>query len=113
KKRKKGKIASSTRKNVQIVLRSVLKFAKEKAFIAAIPAGLPRLKKPEQMSLEIPSDDEVSAIFTKAAPTHRIASGLMAYAGLRPNEVRALLRRDVQLRRDGDGVVLGGFLSVR
>jgi hypothetical protein len=36
----------------------------------------------------------------------------MAYAGLRPNEVRALLRRDVQLRWERD-VPVGGFLSIR
>ncbi|WP_372518235.1 hypothetical protein [Polyangium jinanense] len=35
----------------------------------------------------------------------------MAYAGLRPNEVRALRWRDVRLRRDGE--VVGGFVSVR
>lgn len=33
-------------------------------------------------------------------------------SGLRPNEVRALLRRDMKLRREGDAPV-GGFLSIR
>ncbi|MDC0748675.1 hypothetical protein [Polyangium mundeleinium] len=37
---------------------------------------------------------------------------LMAYAGLRPNKVRALRRRDMLLRWDDDRPV-GGFLSVR
>ena len=36
---------------------------------------------------------------------------MMAYAGLRPNEVRALRWRDVRLRREGE--VVGGFVSVR
>jgi integrase len=36
----------------------------------------------------------------------------MADAGLRPNEVRALRRRDFELRRV-DNVAVGGFLGVR
>ena len=36
----------------------------------------------------------------------------MAYAGLRPNEVRGLRRRDVRLRWEGEAVA-GGFVSVR
>ena len=36
----------------------------------------------------------------------------MAFAGLRPNEVRALRRRDVQLRWQ-NSVAVGGFLSIR
>jgi len=36
----------------------------------------------------------------------------MAYAGLRPNEVRALRRRDVSLRWE-NGEPVGGFLGVR
>jgi integrase len=94
------------------VLRSVLRFAKKKGHIGATPAGMPRLRKPEPSILEIPSDDQVEVILNLALPTQRLAFDLMADAGLRPNEVRALLRRDVQLRREGDEVV-GGFLAVR
>jgi integrase len=36
----------------------------------------------------------------------------MAHGGLRPNEVRALLRRDMKLRWEG-GAPVGGFLSIR
>jgi integrase len=108
----KAKLAKSTRNNVQIVLRSVLRFAKEKGHLAEAPSGLPRLKQPEPSILEIPSDDQVAEILRLACPTQRRAFGLMAYAGLRPNEVRALLRRDMKLRREGHEPV-GGFLSVR
>lgn len=73
---------------------------------------MPRLKQPEPSILEIPSDDQVEEILGLACPTQRLAFALMAYAGLRPNEVRALLRRDVKLRREGDEPV-GGFLSIR
>jgi integrase len=113
KRKKRGKLASNTRNNAQIVLRSVLKFAKATQLVSAIPADLPRLKKIEQKILAIPSDEEVSAILKKACPSHRVAFGLMAFAGLRPNEVRALLRLGLQLQRDGAGAPVGGFLTVR
>lgn len=108
----KEKLAKSTRNNAQIVLRSVLRFAKERGDLREIPPGLPRLKRPEPSILEIPTDDQVTEILRLACPTQRRAFGLMAFAGLRPNEVRALLRRDMKLRRDGDQAV-GGFLSIR
>jgi integrase len=62
--------------------------------------------------MEIPTDDQVAEILTLACKTQRRAFGLMAYAGLRPNEVRALLRRDMKLRREENEAV-GGFLSIR
>jgi integrase len=108
----KEKLAKSTRNNAQIVLRSVLRFAKEKGHLGEIPSGLPRLKQPEPSILEIPTDDQVVEILRLACPTQRRAFGLMAYAGLRPNEVRALPRRDMKLRREG-GEPVGGFLSIR
>ena len=108
----KEKLAKSTRNNAQIVLRSVLRFAKERGDLREIPPGLPRLRRPEPSILEIPTDDQVTEILRLACPTQRRAFGLMAFAGLRPNEVRALLRRDMKLRRDGDQAV-GGFLSIR
>lgn len=106
------KLAKSTRNNVQIVLRSVLRFARDKGHIGELPRGLPRLRQPEPSILEIPSDDQVTEILARSCPTQRRAFGLMAFAGLRPNEVRALLRRDVKLRREGPEAT-GGFLSIR
>jgi integrase len=108
----KEQLAKSTRNNAQIVLRSVLRFAKEKGHLSEIPSGLPRLKQPEPSILEIPTDDQVDEILRTACPTQRRAFGLMAYAGLRPNEVRALPRRDMKLRREG-GEPVGGFLCIR
>ncbi|WP_437769040.1 site-specific integrase [Sorangium sp. So ce764] len=105
-------LAKSTRNNIQIVLRSVLRFAVERKYLDAMPSGLPRLKQPEPTILEIPTDEQVTTILGVACPTQRLAFSLMAYAGLRPNEVRALLRRDVVLRRE-DGEPVGGFLSIR
>lgn len=108
----KSKLARNTRNNVQIVLRAVLRFAQRKGYIGDMPRGLPRLKQPEPSILEIPTDAEVGILLGLASATRRRAFALMAYGGLRPNEVRALLRRDVALRRE-DGVAVGGFLSIR
>jgi integrase len=108
----KKKLAKNTRNNAQIVLRSVLRFAVERKDLGAMPSGLPRLKQPEPSILEIPSDDQVAEILGLSCPTQRRAFGLMAYGGLRPNEVRALPRRDMKLRREG-GVPVGGFICIR
>ncbi len=108
----KEKLAKSTRNNAQILLRSVLRFAIETKDLGAMPSGLPRLKQPEPSILEIPTDDQVVEILRLANPAQRRAFGLMAYGGLRPNEVRALPRREMKLRREGDEPV-GGFLCVR
>ncbi|MDI3292012.1 site-specific integrase [Polyangium sp. 15x6] len=106
------KRTQGTRNNVQIVLRSVLRFATSRGYLADAPKGLPRLKPVGQTILEIPTDADVQAILAAAVESHRRSFALMAYAGLRPNEVRALRRRDVRLRWEGGGAV-GGFLSVR
>jgi integrase len=108
----KEKLAKSTRNNTQIVLRSVLKFAVAKKDLTVKPDGLPHLRQPEPSIMEIPTDDQVAAILALACKTQRRAFGLMAYAGLRPNEVRALLRRDMKLRRK-ESEAVGGFLSIR
>jgi integrase len=108
----KRELSRSTRNNVQIVLRSVLRFAKNKGYLSEAPKGLPRLKQVEQSILEIPSDEEVEKILCAACESHRRSFALMAYTGLRPNEVRALRRRDLQLRREG-GEPVRGFVTVR
>jgi integrase len=109
----KEKLAKNTRNNAQIVLRSVLRFAVERSkYLSEMPAGLPHLKQPEPSILEIPTDDQVAVILQHSCSTRRRAFGLMAYAGLRPNEVRALPRRDMKLRRK-EGVPAGGYLSIR
>lgn len=106
------KLARATRNNFQIALRSVLSFAVDKGYLNAVPPGLPRLKKIGQSILEIPSTEQVDTILKLAAPEHKLSFMIMADAGLRPNEVRALRWRDVQLRIEGTEVV-GGFLSIR
>lgn len=108
----KRKLAPTTRNNIQVVLRSVLRFCVDRGYLADSPRGLPSLKRIGQRILEIPTDDEVALLLDAAPPSHRLSFALMAYAGLRPNEVRALRRRDMLLRWD-NGRAVGGFLSVR
>jgi integrase len=102
----------STRNNVQTVLRSVLSFALREGLVAVGPTGLPKLRRVGESVLEIPTDDEVRAILKAARPAPRVSLALMAYAGLRPNEVRGLRRREIKLEREGR-VATGGFLTVR
>ncbi|MRG98650.1 tyrosine-type recombinase/integrase [Polyangium spumosum] len=106
------KLTHSTRNNTQIVLRSVLRFAKSRGYVEDRPANLPKLKPIGQSILEIPSDDQVQKILDDARETHRPTFTLMSDAGLRPNEVRALRCKDVHLRWE-NGEAVGGFLNVR
>jgi len=108
----KRKLSRSTRNNTQVVLRSVLRFAKSRGYVEEQPANLPKLKQVVQRILEIPSDDQVEQILGIAYDTHRLAFTLMSDAGLRPNEVCALRGKDVLLRWE-NGVAVGGFLTVR
>lgn len=102
--------AKTTRNNVQIVLRSTLRFAHRQGYIDKMPEGMPALKRVGQTMLDIPSDAEVHAIVTEAPYPLSTALKLMAYAGLRPNEVRGLRWRDVRLEGNGRG---GGLITVR
>lgn len=108
----KRKLSRSTRNNTQIVLRSVLRFAKGRGYIGDAPPNLPKLKPVGQSVLEIPSDEQVDRIIKYAKSTHRLTFTLMSDAGLRPNEVRALRCKDVQLRRE-NGECVGGFITIR
>ncbi len=108
----KRELARATRNNVQIVLRSVLRFATSHKYVGAAPANLPKLKPVDEGLLEIPSDEQINKLLGTANELHRRAFAIMAFAGLRPNELRALRRKDMKLRRE-DGAVVGGFLGIR
>lgn len=101
--------AKTTRNNIQIVLRSTLRFACSKGYIPKVPEGLPALKRIGQTMLDIPSDAEVRAIVNQAPYPLSTALKLMAYGGLRPNEVRGLRWRDIRIGGGGNG----GLITVR
>ncbi len=106
------KFKQGTRNNIQIVLRAILSYAERRKLIAQKPTDLPPLKRIGKAILEIPSDEQIKAIMALAHSAHRRSFGLMAYAGLRPHELRALRRRDLTFEMDGSRVA-GGFVAVR
>ncbi len=108
----KRRLTRATRNNAQIVLRSVLRYAKGREYIEDAPKNLPRLKSVGQTIREIPTDEQVDRILFNALPVHRLTFTLMSDAGLRPNEVRALRCKDVQLKWQ-NGEAVGGFVTVR
>ncbi|MCC7540536.1 MAG: site-specific integrase [Deltaproteobacteria bacterium] len=90
--------ASATRRNVQVVLRSVLcRFAVE-AGLLHDPPRLPRLPKVGISVLTALTREDVHAIIASARPQYRVPFLLGAFAGLRAGEIRGLRWRDVDLR---------------
>ncbi|HRI69458.1 MAG TPA: site-specific integrase [Polyangium sp.] len=108
----KRRLTRATRNNTQLVLRSVLRYAKGREYIDDAPKNLPSLKTVGQTVREIPTDEQVDRILAKAILAHRLTFTLMSDAGLRPNEVRALRCKDVQLKWQ-NGEAIGGFITVR
>ncbi|RYZ17552.1 MAG: hypothetical protein EOO70_01570, partial [Myxococcaceae bacterium] len=100
----KRKVTASTRRNYQVVLRSVLKAAKVGELIAEVPR-LPPLPKVGSKVARIPFAAEINAVIEAAKPHHRVALALGAYAGLRAGEIRGLRKRDVDLA--------GGVIVIR
>ncbi len=109
--RKTAARARTTRNNVQIVLRSILRFAEQRGYIPRGPTGLPALKRTGQLVDHIPTDAEVRCLLGAASVSQRRFFLLVAYAGLRPNEVRALRGRHV--RWEGADEARRGTLLVR
>jgi integrase len=100
----KRKVTASTRRNYQVVLRSVLKAAKVAEMIERLP-DLPSLPKVGCKVRRVPFAAEITAVIKAALPHQCIALALAAYAGLRAGEIRGLRKRDVDLE--------GGVLVVR
>jgi integrase len=91
----------STRRNVLVVLRSILRAAVEASMLESMPK-LPRLPKIGRDALRPMLAAELELILAAAAPNQRLAFLLAAYAGLRASEVRGLRWPDVDL---GAGVI--------
>ncbi len=88
----------STRRNVLIVLRSILGYAHEAKLLAARPE-LPALPRVGRTVLETMSASDLEKVLAVANAHHRLAFMLAAYAGLRAGEVRGLRWSDVDLSR--------------
>ncbi|KYF87772.1 hypothetical protein BE20_24825 [Sorangium cellulosum] len=90
-------LGASSRRNVIIVLRSVLGAAHELGKLPAIPK-LPALPKVGKTVLRVLRQEEVDRTLSVSKPSARLAFSLAAYAGLRAGEVRGLRWTDVDFK---------------
>lgn len=88
----------STRRQMQCVVRSVLKHAKEAGLIERLPE-LPPLPKTGATITHALSRDEVRSILAITPPPYLLALELAAFAGLRAGEIRGLRVKDVDVER--------------
>lgn len=89
-------LSASRRRNVQIVLRSVLGAASDAGKLAGLPR-LPKLPSVRSQVLRTLTRAQVEIILESSLPAWRLAFALAAFAGLRAGEVRALRWEDVDL----------------
>ena len=89
-------LSASRRRNVLVVLRSVLGAAVDAKKLKEMPK-LPSLPKVGKKVLRALTREQVEKILSVSPPSHKLAFGLAAYAGLRAGEVRGLRWGDVDL----------------
>ncbi len=89
-------LGASSRRNVHVVLRSILRFAVESGLLDVFPK-LPKLPKVGRKVLRVLTRSEIDRVLVVASPTARLAFALSAFAGLRAGEVRGLSWGDVDL----------------
>jgi len=89
-------VSPSRRRNVQIVIRSVLRAAVDAGKLTQMPR-LPALPKKGRKVLVPLTMEQVEKILEAALPSQRLAFALAVFAGLRAGEVRALRWVDVDL----------------
>jgi integrase len=92
-------VTTETRRNHQVVLRSVLRrFAVERGYFKE-PPPLPPLHKQRRRIAQVLSPDDVKALLEHTpSPALRRAFAIAAFAGLRAGEIRALRWKDVDLK---------------
>jgi integrase len=94
----------STRRGVLITLRSLLRRAVDAGMLASMPK-FPKFPKVGQKCETPMAREDVEAMFAAVPNNVALAFGLVAFAGLRPAEVRGLRWSDVDLR--------SGTISIR
>lgn len=92
----KEELSPSRRRNVLVVLRSVLREATEAGKLPEFPK-LPPLPRVGKTILKTLRREDVTRLLAVASARIRLAFALSAYAGLRAGEVRALRWADVDL----------------
>lgn len=91
------KLASSSRRNVQIVARSVLRTTLDAGLLEQMPR-LPKLPKVDRKTPNPIHRDDVDAVLAVASLNAKLAFVLAAFAGLRRSEVIGLRWSDVDLK---------------
>jgi integrase len=91
-------LTPSTRANIQCVYRSVLRCAVAAGFLAVMPA-MPRLPKIGRRIVRPMPRSDLDTLLALSAQSARLAFALIAFAGLRPCEIRGLRWTDVDLVR--------------
>ena len=91
-------LKASSRSQVQCLIRSTLRHAKEAGFLETLPE-FPRLPKPGATIQHVLTSEDVTRILLATPAPHRLALEIAAYTGLRAGEVRGLKWADVDLER--------------
>ena len=89
-------LSPSRRRNIQVAARSVLRAAARDGLLEQMPE-LPRLPKVGKTCRQAMLINHVEAVLAKATDAGKLAFSLIAFAGLRPCEVRGLRWPDVDL----------------
>ena len=92
------RLKASSRSQVQCLIRSTLRHAKEAGFLESLPE-FPRLPKPGVTIQHALTSEDVTRILLATPAPHRLALEIAAYTGLRAGEVRGLKWGDVDLER--------------
>lgn len=92
-----SRLAPSTCRNEQIVVRSVMHSALDAGMLARMPR-FPRLPRVSRKTPNPIHRDDIEAFLAKSSATFKVAVGLAAFAGLRRSEVIGLRWSDVDLK---------------
>ncbi len=87
----------STRANIHCVFRSVLRCAVDAGFLPELPR-FPPLPKVGRQIVRPMRREHVERLLAACSPSAQLALSLMAFAGLRPSEVRGLRWCDLDLK---------------
>ena len=91
-------LKASSRSQVQCLIRSTLRHAKEAGFLETLPE-FPRLPRPGATIQHVLTSEDVTRILLATPAPHRLALEIGAYTGLRAGEVRGLKWGDVDMER--------------
>lgn len=92
----KAGLEPSSRRNIQVALRSVLRCAQEAGLLETMPR-LPKLPKVGDKIVQLPTPAEVDRVLEQAHPAARLAFAIAVDAGLRAGEIRGLRWMDVDI----------------